>query len=263
MIEKPIRDVTPEDLQRLVMNRVAESRSIEYKQALPGGADADKREFLGDVSAFANAVGGDLLYGVTEVRENNKPTGVPESIDGLGAVNTDLEMRRLDNILRDGLQPRIQGLQYQWVEGATSGPVLIIRVPRSWAGPHMVVFQQLGRFYARNAAGKYPLDVIELRQAFLGSGSVSERAREFRAERIGRLVAGETPAPLEGDKLVCVHFIPHAALAGGSDIDILKAAKESDYIRPFCTEHSANHTFNLDGVLTYRPTNSGSVNSYL
>ena len=95
----------PDDLQRLVTNRVVESRPIEYKQALPGGAEADKKEFLGDVSAFATAVGGDLLYGVTEVRENNKPTGVPESIDGLGAVNTDLEMRRLDNILR-GL-PRV------------------------------------------------------------------------------------------------------------------------------------------------------------
>jgi hypothetical protein len=263
VIEKPIRDVVLEDLQRLVTNRVAESRVIEYKQALPGNSDGDKKEFLGDVSAFANAAGGDILYGVTEVRENNKPTGVPESIDGLAGVNTDAEMRRLDNMLRDGVQPRIQGLQYQWVEGAPSGSVLVIRVPRSWAGPHMVVFQQLGRFYARNAAGKYPLDVIELRQAFLGSGSVAERAREFRAERVGRLLAGESAMPLEGNRLVCLHFIPHTALVGGNDIDIQKAANAHDYVRPLYVDYNHTHTFNLDGVLTYHPTSAGSTYAYL
>jgi hypothetical protein len=209
-------------------------------------------------------VGGDILFGVTEVRESNKPTGVPESIEGLAGVNSDSEMRRLDNILSDGLQPRIQGLQYRWIEGATAGPVLIIRVPRSWAGPHMVVFQQSGRFYARNAAGKYPLDVFELRQSFLGSGSIADRAREFRAERVGRLLAGESPAPLNGDRLFCLHFIPHASMVGGVEVDILRAANESEAVRPFCSEYSPSHTFNLDGLLTYRPAaQEPAVNSYL
>ena len=104
------------------------------------------------MSSFANAVGGDLLFGVTELRENNWTTGTPESVDGL------------------------------------AGPVLIIRTRRSRAGPHMVTFQQHSRFYARNATGKNALDVFELRSAFLNSGSLRERAREFRAERLGRLL---------------------------------------------------------------------------
>lgn len=215
MLQKPLRDIRLEDLQRLVVNKVPESRSLEYKQALPGNTDSEKKEFLADVSAFANAIGGDLLYGVTEAREDNKTTGIAESVDGLPSVNTDHETRRLENIVRDGLQPRLPGVQFRWVDGAQKGPVLIIRVPRSWAGPHMVVFQQHGRFYRRNAAGKSALDVFELRQAFLGSGSISERAREFRAERVGRLVAGDTPVVLEGDRLIGVHFVPHAAFAGG------------------------------------------------
>ncbi len=48
-------------------NAVAESRSLDYKAALPSGGDEGKREFLCDVSSFANTVGGCLIYGVTEI----------------------------------------------------------------------------------------------------------------------------------------------------------------------------------------------------
>ena len=77
--ENPLQDISLDDLQRLVTNAVSESRSIEYKQALPGTTNDDKKEFLADVSAFANAVGGDLLYGTDlpgDVRTNR---GLTES----------------------------------------------------------------------------------------------------------------------------------------------------------------------------------------
>jgi hypothetical protein len=40
--------------------------------------------------------------------------------------------------------------------------VLRIRIPPSWAAPHIVTFQGLSRFYPRNSAGKYPLDAGEI-----------------------------------------------------------------------------------------------------
>src|SRR5260221_10933430 len=66
--EKPIEQITSADLEQLVTNGVGESRTLEYKEALPGGADQDKRQFLADVS-FANAIGGDLVYGARESRD--------------------------------------------------------------------------------------------------------------------------------------------------------------------------------------------------
>jgi hypothetical protein len=140
--------------------------------------------------------------------------------------------------------------------------VLIVRVPRSWAGPHMVTYQQHSRFYSRHAGGKYPLDVFELRQAFLGSGSLSERAREFRTERLGRLLAGETPVPLSTRRLVCVHLIPHASLAGATDIDLLMVANRSDLVQPLYGSGWGSG-FNLDGVLAYSPAGNGSNMAYL
>jgi hypothetical protein len=262
MIDKPLPDVVAEDLQRLQVNRVAESRSLEYKQSLPGGNDADRKEFLADVSSFANAIGGDVIYGIAESREDGKATGIPEAVEGLVVGNTDAETRRLENMLRDGIAPRLPGVQFRWVPDFPKGPVLIVRIARSWAGPHMVTYQQHSRFYSRNAGGKYPLDVFELRQAFLGSGSLSERAREFRTERLGRLLAGDAPVPLSSARLVCVHLIPHASLAGATDIDLLLVANRNELLEPLYAS-GWGPRFNLEGVLAPSPAGNGTNMAYL
>ena len=204
MIEKPIGTIGSEDFERLKANGVAEGRTLEYKEALPGATDAERKEFLNDVSSFANAVGGDIIYGLKSGRDaSGKSNGLIESVDGLTVTNRDVETQRLENMLRDGVAPRIPGVRFRWVDGPSKGPILVVRIPRSWAGPHMVTYQQSSRFYSRNSNGKYMLDVFELRNSFLGSGSLSERAREFRAQRLGRVLAGDTPVPLASAKVVC------------------------------------------------------------
>jgi Schlafen, AlbA_2 len=89
VIDRPFDQIGVEDLQRLVTNEIAEGRTIEYKECLPGQTDRDHQEFLADVSSFANAVGGDLVYGAKERRESGHATGIPESVEGLEAVNED------------------------------------------------------------------------------------------------------------------------------------------------------------------------------
>ncbi|MCD6594362.1 ATP-binding protein, partial [bacterium] len=68
MIAKNIDQISEEDLQALIDNSVLEGKTIEYKQSLPGNSDSDKKEFLADISSFANASGGDLIYGILEDR---------------------------------------------------------------------------------------------------------------------------------------------------------------------------------------------------
>ncbi len=63
-INKPLEAIEESDLQNLVVERVREIKTIEYKQSLPGNSDGEKKEFLYDVSSFANAAGGDLIYGI-------------------------------------------------------------------------------------------------------------------------------------------------------------------------------------------------------
>jgi len=94
MIGKNIDRITEEDLQSLV-DGVVERKTLDYKQALPGNSDEDKVKFLADVSSFANASGGDLLYGIVEDRD----TGLPEKLEGFAAENIDQEILRLGNMV--------------------------------------------------------------------------------------------------------------------------------------------------------------------
>jgi predicted HTH transcriptional regulator len=209
VIHKPFDQIDKVDIESLVDNAVEEGRTIEYKQALPGNADKDKKEFLADVSSFANAAGGDLLYGVEEARDaGGQPTGIPASTPGLAIPNEDTEIRRLENIIRDGIRPRIAGIHMQAVGGFANGPVLLARIPKSYAAPHMVTFQEHSRFYSRNSKGKYPLDVGEIRVAFALSESLPERIRSFRTERLARIIADETPMPLRRVPILVLHIIP-------------------------------------------------------
>jgi hypothetical protein len=60
-LERPLDDITETDLQELVDNQVAE-RVIDYKLELKFSSDAERKEFLFDISSFGTAMGGRLDY---------------------------------------------------------------------------------------------------------------------------------------------------------------------------------------------------------
>src|SRR5205823_11553266 len=130
----------------------------------------------------------------------------------------------LENMLRDGIAPRLPRVDVHPV-ALTSKPgyyVLILNMQKSWLSPHRVIFKNHSHFYSRNSAGKYQLDVMELRTAFELSGTTAERIRDFRAERLSRIGVGEeTPASLdeEASKLV-LHIVPFSAFSTSVSLDL-------------------------------------------
>lgn len=251
MILKPFDNITKDDIDALVADDVREGRTLDYKEKLPGNADKDKKEFLADVSSFANAGGGDMIFGVVEKRDlEGKATGLPQAAPGLAGVNADAEIRRLDNMVRDGIKPRIPGIQIRVVEGFADGPVLVMRTPRSFAAPHMVTFQDHSRFYSRNSGGKYPLDVGEIRTAFAYSETLPERVRRFREERLGRIVAGETPAGAKDSPKVVLHLLPLRSLDPGSQIDLAAVAAHPERLSPMYSS-GWDRRYNFDGFLCH------------
>src|SRR6267142_1936011 len=95
-----LADITEDDLGRLIDAQAAESLHVEYKRETYPGNDEGHREFLADVSSFANAAGGDLIIGM--IAAKGVPTGIhPFTADG------EAERLRLDQMARDGLDPRI------------------------------------------------------------------------------------------------------------------------------------------------------------
>lgn len=154
-----------------------EGRQIEYKREPPGNTDGDKKEFLADVTSFANTVGGDLLIGIDERRDEEQRTGIAGAFAPLVAA-TDAQIRRLEGMLRDGVAPRVTGIRIRAV-AVEGGVVLLLRIPKSWVGLHQVTYQNTAKFYARNNAGEYQMDVHEIAYAFRSSADIAERVAQL------------------------------------------------------------------------------------
>ena len=132
--------ITESDLQFLIENEVREGYQIEYKLAVlrDGKEKQDKIDFLASVTSFANTFGGDLLIGVEAL------SGMPIGIAGWQGADLDKEKLRIENLLRDLVEPRIAFTIHEIL--CSKGNVVMIRVPWSWAQPHMLKIDQLNRF---------------------------------------------------------------------------------------------------------------------
>ena len=255
MIPKRFDEITKADIDALVANGVAEGRTIDYKRTLPGGTDDEKREFLADVSSFANAAGGDIVYGVEEDK------GIPTSATGLQDIDPDAEILRLDNIIRSGIDPRVPAVQIKAVVGFSVGPAMVLRVPKSWSSPHMVTFKNLSRFFSRTNAGKCQLDVTEIRSAFFFSEAIPERMKRFRDDRLARIVSGETPVPMSAGGKVVLHLLPISAFAGLPAIDMRVATSGGSYFAPI-VEGAWSERPNVDGFVTFWPRQGNEYSAY-
>lgn len=242
MISKRLDTVAVADLQNLIDNKVQEGKSIEYKRKLPGDSDTDKARFLAVVSSFANTAGGDLLLGVVE------EGGLPKSLVGAEIVDLDAQTLRIDQILLNGLEPRLPRVDIHPVAVAEKQYVLVVRVTKSWLSPHRV--RPSNKFYGRGAAGKFEMDVSQLRTAFTFSESISERIRKFRADRIAKVYGGETPVPIQEGGQIILHLLPLMAFTEPAGINVENYNACRKKLRPVnCNGWDSR--INLDGVVTF------------
>ena len=144
--------------------------------------------------------------------------------------------------------------------------VFVIYIPRSWVSPHMVTFGGASKFYARNSAGKYQLDVFELRSAFTASSLESEKIKQFHAHRIGRILSDETPVQLANGAKIILHIIPVGAIVGGThyDLKVFQLSQNRHFLSPIDSDYGSNFRFNFDGVMTYQgDIRNASADSYI
>lgn len=245
-------------LRSLKENEVSEGLRLEYKEDMPGNSRDEKKEFLRDVSALANTAGGDLII---EIREER---GIPVDVCGVEVDDPDGAIRRLDDIMHHGLEPRIPGVRIQPVLLEDRRHVFVIRLPQSWAAPHRVAFQSTPQFYARRSNGKYPLDVHELRAAFLLSETVAERIRNFRVDRIAKILANEGPVPLEDGPKMLLHVVPLNAFRPGASCHLTTLHSDDISIGSVYWGEIKHYMrrYNLDGLAAIQDTEGAEKNSY-
>jgi hypothetical protein len=98
---------TKQRLEQMIADGVEENLSLDYKRAgALAKADDKKREVTKDVSSFANASGGLLIYGIAEFADEHKKH-LPERIDPI--QRTEISKEWLDQVIQT-IQPRIKGI---------------------------------------------------------------------------------------------------------------------------------------------------------
>lgn len=234
---KPLNAITEADLLELATSDQADRKTLEIKSGLPKHAVREQQEFLREVAAFANAAGGDLIYGISTTQESQSPPL------GLLTDNPKAEAQRLESLIRAGIEPGIPGLTVHSLELADARCVFILRIPRSVVGPHWVKHE----FYSRTSAGKYLLKHSELRDSFAQSQATVERLRLFRLERIGRILAGETTVPLKPAPKTILHVFP---LAKANTISMAGLKERGVKLAPFTTQ-GFDIKYNIDGAYSH------------
>jgi hypothetical protein len=248
--------VSEAHLHDLVSTGVPEGVLIEYKRTTYGGSDADVKEYLKDVSSFANTHGGDLVIGIEE------KGGLAKKVVGLSGVDPDKELQRLDSLARDGIEPRIVGIRMKAVSVSGAGVAFVIRIPKSWNPPHRVSARKTNRIYARNSTGAYELSIEELRVLFASGATTIDRIRAFKAERLARIDAGEAIVPLiaRPDRLV-LHLVPLASFGHGELNDPGRAYALQNSLRPI-DSMGYSPRINFEGFGTFFMGSDGLCRSY-
>lgn len=203
MINKPFKDILLEDIESLKSNGTEEGKSLDFKLELHLENKKDRKEFAADITSFANTIGGDLIIGVSE------EGGAIKEIHGIEVDNKDKFSLAIENALRDSIEPQITGLEMNFYPiGAEDKYILHIRIPQSYVGPHIANGE---KFYARNTAGKYQLDFVEVKQRFTLSNQVQERIKQHHLERIMKIKVNEGYWELENEKgnsAILINIVP-------------------------------------------------------
>lgn len=250
------------DIDSLLTNRITECRTLDYKLSLPNTQEQDKIRFLADVCAFANTAGGDLIYGV---RESETEPGFPDELLGLAEIETDSEIRRLDQMISTGIVPRIPRIRIKHIDGFEQGPIILVRVPKSFTGPHAVIRDEWMRYYARSSNRNTPMDVQQVYTAHSATYGLIDSIKRFRTERLSSILTDDTPVPLKDAPKLVLHVLPAFAFDESARVDVLGDADQFlGNLRPMGSA-GTHLRYNLDGVLVKSQFSSGSdySNSYV
>ena len=254
MINKAIDLITEQDIHSLKENEISEGKTLDYKLKISLDTKEEKREFLADVVSFANTIGGDLIIGISE------KNGVAEDICGFSCDDIDEFKQKMDNLIRDAISPRLSAISIKDIKLKNDKYIIVIRINKSWNSPHMV--DSNNKFYGRNSSGKYPLDITEIRHAFINSGNDLKKYNEFLCDKIANIVGGfVNNLPLCSIPYFTIHMIPLNIFDGTAYFSV---EEMQNILNNFNMIHfGINKRINYDGILFFDANSDGDkVESY-
>ncbi len=227
-----VENIDKEKLKQFISLGAREGAQLDYKQKLSSGSKHESyKEFLKDVTAFANAHGGLLILGVKEPddieTDEEQILGMP---NGAGLA-TDLE-----RLSATSIDPRIPGLLIKPIKISADTDVIIVYIPTSMTRPHMVSYRGHRSFYIRHSESSVPMTTHEIRDSVLTSATSEARARiladEEKYETIEYIIKEKPGFLLQAIPLVTITE-PWDVLGGDIDNIIRGGHRRDKYIYLF------------------------------
>lgn len=225
--------------------QVCEDRRLDYKDDLSLKGNDKKKEFLADVSAFANSIGGRILIGIAEEK------GIIIDIPGIPCDDPDALTQTMDNLIDNSIAPRIKK-KIKWIKLHNGNYVFVIEIPQSFYGPHMVTLGGSSRFHYRTNSGKYQMDVYQIREAFTASTTLDERIRNFRLDRLAKIESGDGPVSIAAKPRFVLHIIPVESLTSEQE-DHLTCIDKNHLMTALFNSYSLSGDckYNFDGFVVF------------
>lgn len=239
MIEKALAEIQANDLDALVIQQRAEGRRLDYKLELPGGGAEATKEFLADVTSFSNTDGGDLVIGIAD------EDGNAAEVIGVPADGLDNEITRIENLVRDGVEPRLPSFHIHTVQLNNGKVALVLRMSASLVAPHRV--KASSRFFGRNSRGKFPLDIGELRMAFAATEEMPRKIRDLHSRALSAIDGQNMPTRIGNGPKAVMTVAPLSVLREARDL----AINQQNAILPARSTDANRLVVGLDGMIVH------------
>ena len=250
--DKNYKHWTEDELRILLNNEdFRECQFLDFKRTFEFLDSTDKsqkvkakNEFRNDVCSFANADGGDLIFGMLE------KNGIASNIMPISIDNADKFELELRNALLP-IQPSMPAVEFVFIP-VDGGYVVVVHIEKGIFKPYMTIEDQtVFRFFVRHGNCKEAMSYSEISNNFLHAASLANEIKRFRLERLAELSEDNS------DMFGVIHVVP-ASFTNLTDFipicDLCKTGKISvpiqlsSYIR-------GRMVPNVDGV--YFPSEDG------
>ena len=113
----------------------------------------------------------------------------------------------------------------------------------------------------REGARKRQLEMPEIKAAFINGDNLKKKITDFRADRVGKVLIGESPIRLVEGIVQVLHVLPYSCLYSNASVDVFRAL---DWSRiPVMSQNlGLSSKINIDGVVAHRVINPQGSGAY-